>query len=186
MEMIYILWVFRMKDRKYMKFMLFCTALWLVLLICLFSIPFPFVSGHYSPTCILVTEQVNGPNARVLKGAKELRNAIPVPHPEDLNTDEIEMVGNSIYESLKDAFYFRFSYVITGKYIELTTRYQNAGFGTIPVFQVDTVTPVGPLESWLQVKFGTANIYFLCIIFWIFPFWVVYLCFLLLRKDKKI
>jgi hypothetical protein len=133
-----------------------CAVLWIISLL-LFYIRIPIITEPYSSTRLFVgIERTTGPSYYVLRGADELKEAIPSPHPEDLNTNEIELTGKSLHEWTEYPVNIdtSFRYVITGEYIGLTDDYQITGSGTIPVFRVDTITPVGPIADWIAVKFG--------------------------------
>jgi len=171
-----------MKHKKYKLSIAGFSVLWLILLTILFiPMTFPSVDGHYSDTRLLVTRR-SAYGFHVLEGADELRAAIPLPHPEDLNTNDIIMTGKSIYDWTEYPHYYQFDYVITGRYMELTTQYQEATFGTIPVFQADTVTPVGRLVNWIDVRLGIGVLLVMGTLFFTLPLLIVRFCFLLRRK----
>jgi len=174
-----------MKHKKYKFSITFFSVLWLALLI-IFLMPtrFPTVDGYYSNTRLHVARQTSAPVLRVLEGVDELRAAIPLPHPEDLDTNWIVMTGKSTYNWTEYPNFYLFDYEITGRYVELTTQYQ-VTFGTIPIFQADTITPIGQLSDWILVELGDGFFFLLVILFWIFPLAIASLCFLLYRKIKR-
>ncbi len=107
-----------------------------------------------SENCIIVEGQViTGPEFRVVKGAEFLANMIPTPHPENLNLNEIELTGKSIYN---DIFvypeYYQYDWVIYGKVIGTTDMYEECGSGTIPIFECTKLFPVITLSEFLKLE----------------------------------
>jgi hypothetical protein len=112
--------------------------------------------AHYqiSENCIIVHGQaVTGPEIRVVDGADFLLASIPMPHPEDLNVNEIEMTGKTIFNGIFDyPDYYVCNWLIYGKVIGLTDQYAICGDGTIPVFETERVYPMMPLSDFLGLE----------------------------------
>lgn len=112
--------------------------------------------AHYqiSENCIIVRGQaVTGPQIRVVEGSEFLLASVPAPHPEDLNANEIEMTGKSIYNSILDyPDYYACDWLIYGRAAGFTDQYAICGDGTIPVFETERVYPMMTLSDFLGLE----------------------------------
>ena len=104
--------------------------------------------------CIIVHGQATtGPEIRVVKGSEFLASAILSPQPDDLNVNEIEMTGKSIFYSFLDyPDYYACDWLIYGEVTGTTDRYEECGSGTIPIFECDNAYPIMSLSSFLTLE----------------------------------
>jgi hypothetical protein len=107
-----------------------------------------------SENCIIVHGQaVTGPQIRVEKGAEFLLSSIPPPYPDDLNVDEIEMTGKSIYtDILGYPDYYACDWLVYGVVTGTTDQYAICGSGTVPVFEAEKVQPIMSLSQFLSLE----------------------------------
>lgn len=107
-----------------------------------------------SENCIIVHGQaVTGPEIRVVEGAEFLLASIPLPHSEDLNVNEIEMIGKTIYSGILDyPDYYACNWLIYGKVVGVTNQYAICGDGTIPVFKTERAYPIMPLSNFFNLE----------------------------------
>jgi len=146
-----------------------------------------------SENCLIVRGQATtGPHIRVVEGAEFLTASVPIPHPDDLNVQEIEMTGASIYSSfLEYPDYFACDWLIYGKVTGTTDQYAICGSGTIPVFQTEKVQPIMTLAEFLTLeavmfdRFPLGLIGACYLYFW--PLWVmVWVRLADIRKKKRL
>jgi hypothetical protein len=107
-----------------------------------------------SENCIIVRGQaVTGPEVRVVEGAEFLASSLTSPQPENLNVNEIEMVGKSIYGTfLKYPDYYACDWLIYGEVIGTTDMYEIVESGTIPIFECNKLYPVVTLYQFSALE----------------------------------
>jgi len=107
-----------------------------------------------SENCVIVHGQATtGPEIRVVEGANYLIAAVPLPHPDDLNVHEIEMTGESIYTNiLAYPDYFVCNWLIYGKVVGTTDRYEICGSGTVPIFETEKVYPIMTIAEFITLE----------------------------------
>ena len=107
-----------------------------------------------SESCLIVHGQVTtGPEIRVVEGSEFLVNAIPSPHPGNLNVSELEMTGKRIESSFLDyPDYYACDWLIYGKVTGTTDMYEICGSGTIPIFECDELYPIMSLSQFLSLE----------------------------------
>ena len=146
------------KKWKIVIAMLITLAYYLVFFTCKFIV-FENISlnpSNYqlSENCIIVQGQATtGPEIRVVEGAGFLVSAVPYPHPENLNVNEIEMTGKSIFDSFLDyPDYYACDWLIFGEVTGTTDMYEICGSGTVPIFECSSVYPIMSLSDLLILE----------------------------------
>jgi len=112
------------------------------------------VAYEISEYCVIVRGQaVTGPLIGVREGAECLSKAISLPHPENLNTTELEMTGKSIYSDILGyPDYYACDWLVYGKVTGVTDIFIETGSGIIPVFEADRVYPIMSISEFLSLE----------------------------------
>ena len=106
-----------------------------------------------SENCIIVRGQATtGPELHVVEGADYLAAEIAQPHPGDLNTKEIEMLGKSIYSILDYPDYYACDWLVFGRVVGTTDEYEICGSGTIPIFEANKVYPIMSIAEFFALE----------------------------------
>lgn len=134
--------------------------------------------------CIVKGVATTGPSVRVIEGSEFLSDAVPVPHPEDLNTGAIELTGRSIFQHILEyPDYYYCNWLIFGRVTRTTERYKECGDGTIPVFEVEKRYPMIRLYDLVRtgiilgLKFPLGLILSLIVLIWpVFMLLIAVIC----------
>jgi hypothetical protein len=129
-----------------------------------------------SANCLIIKGQrITGPEIRIIRGSGFLKEAIVSPYPKDLNINEIELTGHSIYEILGYPDCYCYSFLVKGHVTGLTEKYKEADCGTIPVFEAYEVYPIMSLSGYLIYLAANSTLsislvmLILVIILWVCP-----------------
>lgn len=181
-----------LKSNK-LKFMIIISiAYYIILFTCKFTVFKYFTLSpldyQINEHCIIIHGQATtGPEIRVAEGEQALLSAIPFPHPDDLNVNEIEMTGKSIFDGiLKYPEYYAYDWLIYGEITGTTDQYEICGSGTVPVFEAEKVYPIMPWSDFLKLE----NIIFIkfpvgIILAFLLYLWPVTAALIIIVKKEK-